>query len=112
MQTILLAALATLAFPADAAAAAPAELDVRCYRAMAVLARQDDPQARSLGFAAASYFLGRIDAAAPGFDVSGAEGAVADEERPALVAQCSAILTESGVNLRADALGDGVGNAI
>jgi len=106
MHTLLLAALAATVSPADAAAPAPAEIDVRCYRAMAVLARQDDPQARSLGMAAASYFLGRIDAAVPGYDVSLARGAVTASEQPGLVAQCSAILAESGVDLRAEVTGD------
>jgi len=111
MHTLLLAALAATASPAEAAPA-PADLDVRCYRAMATLARQDDPEARSLGMAAASYFLGRIDAAAPGYDVRGPAGAVAEGEQSALVAQCSAILTESGVNLRADASADSFEDAI
>ena len=35
---------------------------------MAQLAEDRDPRVRSLGRVAAQYFLGRIDAASPGFD--------------------------------------------
>lgn len=96
MNALLLAAL--LSAP-PAPPGEPAETDLRCYRAMAELARSDDPAARTLGLTAAQYFLGRIDSAAPGFDV-GRIAAVADVERAALVRRCAEALSESGFNLR------------
>lgn len=86
MHLMLLAALA---------AASPAESDLRCYRLMAELARADAPSARNLGIRAANWFLGRIDARAPGFDVSRL-AAIAETERPALLRQCMETLDRGG----------------
>ena len=92
MNALLLAA--TLA-SAPAQAAAPAEIDLGCYRLMADLARAEDPAVRMLGITAAHYFLGRIDSAAPGFDVAAARP-VAEAERPELLRRCTAALSASG----------------
>ena len=97
MNALLLAALLA-ASPAPVSA--PADTDLRCFRLMADLARADDPEVRALGLTAASFFLGRIDAARPGFDVRTA-GAPSDGERPALLRACSAALSASGFDLGA-----------
>ena len=97
MDALLLAALLA-AGPSPAAT--PDQVDLRCYRAMAELARAEDPAARSVGLAAANYFLGRIDAAAPGYDTSSAP-AVSAAERPALIRRCGEVLNANGFDPRA-----------
>jgi hypothetical protein len=67
---------------------------------MAELARSEAPQVRALGLGAAQYFLGRIDSASPGFEVSGI-AAVRESERPALVRSCAEALSAVGFDLRA-----------
>lgn len=84
-----------LILAAVAAAAAPSETDLRCYRLMAELAQAEQPAARALGLGAASWFLGRIDAAAPGYDVARLPG-VPRRERPALARRCAALLEAGG----------------
>ena len=97
MNTLLVAVLlASSGRPAGL----PAEDDVRCYRAMAELARAEDPPARMLGLAAAQYFLGRIDAAAPGYDMASV-APVAVGDRAGLIRRCSEALRASGFYLRA-----------
>ena len=96
MNALLLAAL--LATPAPVPA--PDETDVRCYRLMAELARAEDPAVRAVGMSAAHYFLGRIDAAAPGYDLAGS-AAPEQGERPALLERCTAALSENGYDPRA-----------
>ena len=95
-------ALILLALAAAAPQGAPAETDLRCYRLMAELARADDPSARALGFAAAGYFLGRIDAAEPGTDLSRI-AAIAETERPALLVRCTEALEAGGFDPRGGA---------
>ena len=90
MNAILLAAL--LASPQ---APAPDPADLRCYRLMADLARADAPAARALGLSAAHFFIGRIDAAAPGYDLARAP-AVPAGERAGLLARCTETLGASG----------------
>lgn len=80
--------------------ASPGETDLRCYRVMAELARSGEPAARNVGLAAAHYFLGRIDAAAPGYDLSSAP-AVDVAQRPALIRLCGDALNANGFDLRA-----------
>jgi len=80
--------------------AAPADSDLRCYRLMAELARAQEPAARTLGLAASQYFLGRIDAAAPGFDLTRVEP-VPDGERANLARTCAEVLNASGFDLPA-----------
>jgi hypothetical protein len=68
MESVLIAVvLAAAPTPAPVGDAVTA-LDQRCFSLMAELAEDRDPRIRSLGRVAAQYFLGRIDAAAPGFD--------------------------------------------
>jgi hypothetical protein len=99
MNALLLAMLLTGGTPSPA----PDETDLRCYRLMADLARAEDPQVRALGLTAASYFLGRIDAASPGYDLArvrpGAESA-AEDERRALIGRCADALGAGGLDLR------------
>jgi hypothetical protein len=97
MTALLAAALLAYAAPQ---AGAPAETDLRCYRLMAELARAQDPAARTLGLTAAQYFLGRIDAAAPGTDLSRI-APVSESERAPLMRRCGDALNEGGFDLRA-----------
>jgi hypothetical protein len=90
MNALLLAAL--LASPQ---APAPDPSDLRCYRLMADLARSGEPAARALGLGAAHFFIGRIDAAAPGYDL-GAAPAVPPAERAAALQRCTETLSASG----------------
>jgi hypothetical protein len=90
MNALLLAAL--LASPQ---APAPDPADLRCYRLMADLARSDAAGARALGLSAAHFFIGRIDAAAPGYDLARAP-AVPAGERTELLARCTEVLGASG----------------
>jgi hypothetical protein len=96
MNALLLAMLLTGGTPS---ATAPDETDLRCYRLMADLAQAEDPQVRALGLTAASYFLGRIDAASPGYDPAQVSQA-AEEERPALIGRCADALGAGGFDLR------------
>ena len=94
MNMLLLAAMLATPVPG----AAPDETDVRCYRLMAELARADDPEVRRIGLTAAQFFLGRIDAAAPGSEVGLA--AIDAAERPELIRRCGARLDASGFDPR------------
>jgi hypothetical protein len=94
MNALLLAAMLAAPVPG----AAPDETDVRCYRLMAELARAEDPEIRRVGLTAAQFFLGRIDAAAPGYEV-GAAG-IGEAERPELIRRCGAALDSSGFDPR------------
>ena len=94
MNALLLAALL-----AAAPAAGPDETDLGCYRLMAELTRASDPEVRTLGLAAAQYFLGRIDAAAPDYEVSPAP--VSEAARPDLLRRCGERLNANGFDLRA-----------
>jgi len=98
MTTFFAAAL--LAASAPAQAAAPAEPDLRCYRLMAELARVEDPAVRTLGITAAHYFLGRIDAASPGYDLARI-AAIAEAERAPLLRRCGEALNSGGFDLNA-----------
>jgi hypothetical protein len=102
MIILFLAALASPAAPGPVGTANTRELDLRCYQAMAMLAREESPRARALGIPAAAYFLGRIDRAGPGFDPAAADGMVPDADRAALISRCTTLLSESGLNLRGE----------
>ena len=105
MESVFIALFVVAAPPAVAAeggspAALPAAvLDVRCFQLMAELSDDSDPRIRSLGRVAAQYFLGRIDAAAPEFDVDATREAIPD--RTALVRQCSQVMQQGGHDFRA-----------
>jgi hypothetical protein len=92
MSLILFAALAASSPQPQAPAL---EADVRCYRLMADLAAADEPAARALGMSAAHFFIGRIDAAAPGYDLAAAP-AVPEAERAGLLRRCTEALGASG----------------
>ena len=101
MESVLIALLVSATSPAAPAdAGGPAPLDLRCFRLMADLADDQDPRIRSMGTVGAQYFLGRIDAAAPGFDVDQAlEGSVGD--RDGLLRECGEVLRAGGRDFRA-----------
>jgi hypothetical protein len=105
MESVLLAA-AMMAASTNAAPvnepAGGAMLDQRCYRLMADLAEDQDPRVQGLGRMAAQYFLGRIDAADPGFDPDGAldAPAPAGAERRQLLGQCGDAMQAGGRNFR------------
>jgi hypothetical protein len=104
MESVLLAALITVASPSAPAqepAAGPA-LEERCFRLMADLAENEDPRIRGLGRMAAQYFLGRIDAARPGFDPETAldGNAPAGAERERLLGQCGDAMAAGGRDFR------------
>jgi hypothetical protein len=99
MESVLIAAfLAAASNPAPVADAETA-LDQRCFSLMAQLAEDQDPRVRSLGRVAAQYFLGRIDAAAPGFDP---EDAAAPEsgDHEALLRRCGDAMQAGGRDFR------------
>jgi len=99
MESVLIAAMIAAApTPAPVADAATA-LDQRCFGLMAQLAEDDDPRVRSLGRVAAQYFLGRIDAASPGFDPAEAS-APAPGDRQALLRRCGDAMQAGGRDFR------------
>lgn len=69
---------------------------------MAELAADDDPQIQSAGMTGAQYFLGRIDARAPGFDPDAQDiDQIAERERAALLDRCSGLMGTGGRDFRA-----------
>ena len=98
MVSVLPVALLALSSAADANS-----LDLRCYRLMAELAREDDPRVRSAGMTGAHYFLGRLDAADPDFDPDAEAGdaPVPLVEREALVRRCGQAMGAGGRDFRA-----------
>jgi len=99
MESVLIAAMIAAApTPAPVADAATA-LDQRCFGLMAQLAEDDDPRVRSLGRVAAQYFLGRIDAASPGFDPAEAS-APAPGDHQALLRRCGDAMQAGGRDFR------------
>ena len=104
MVSVFMAALlASAPAPEAAASAAPAALDLRCYRLMAELAEDEDPRIRAAGLTGAQYFLGRIDVSAPDFDPaveSGGETA-AGAARGQLIDRCGALMGAGGRDFRA-----------
>lgn len=106
MESVLFAAsLIMAAAPTSAPASEPVSatvLDQRCLRLMADLAEDEDPRVRDLGRVAAQYFLGRIDAAQPGFDIEAAlaGSAPAGADREALLGQCGDAMQAGGRDFR------------
>jgi hypothetical protein len=106
MESVLLAAsiiaAASTSMPANEPAAGAA-LDQRCFALMADLAEDDDPRIRSLGRMAAQYFLGRLDAARPGFDPAAALDSDAPQghERQQLLGACGDAMETGGRDFRA-----------
>jgi len=95
MNALLLAAALASAPPQGGT---PDEVDVRCYRLMAELARAEDAEVRRVGLSAAQFFLGRVDAAAPGYEIGPAR--IEDSGRPELLRRCGAALDASGFDPR------------
>jgi hypothetical protein len=103
MESVLLAAsMIMAAAPTTEPAQAAAALDQRCFRLMGALARDEDPRIQSLGRTAAQYFLGRIDAAEPGFDPEAALAADAPSgaERDDLLGRCGDAMQAGGRDFR------------
>jgi len=105
MESVLLAASLMAAASTSAPATQPvtaAALDLRCFRLMADLAEDEDQRIRSLGQVAAQYFLGRIDAARPGFDPEAALAAEvpAGAEREQLLGACGDAMQAGGRDFR------------
>lgn len=92
-----------LAMLAATAPQTPAPADLGCYRLMSDLARTEDPAVRALGLSAAQFFIGRIDAAVPGYDLTAAP-AVPETERAEMLRRCTDMLGASGFDSRSDAL--------
>lgn len=80
--------------------APPSSQDIRCYRLMAALAEDEDPRIASAGLTGAQYFLGRIDAQAPGFETADDGAEMADRERDALIDRCGALMGAGGRDFR------------
>ena len=66
---------------------------------MAQLAEDQDPRVQSLGRVAAQYFLGRIDAASPGFDPANA-APPEPGDRTALLQRCGDAMQAGGRDFR------------
>ena len=77
-------------------------LDQRCFRLMADLAEDRDPRVQGLGRMAAQYFLGRIDAANPGFDPDNVLDAPVPSgaARQQLLGQCGDAMQAGGRDFR------------
>ena len=100
MESVLIAVMIAAApTPAPVADAATAQLDRNCFSLMAGLAEDDDPRVRSLGRVAAQYFLGRIDAASPGFDPAEA-AAIGAGDHEALLRRCGDAMQAGGRDFR------------
>ena len=99
MESVLIAALLAAANPHAPTEDAANALDQRCFGLMAQLAEDQDPRVQSLGRVAAQYFLGRIDAASPGFDPA-AVAAPEPGERTALLRRCGDAMQAGGRDFR------------
>ncbi len=105
MESVLLAAVLLAAAPTPTPVnepVSPAALNERCFRLMADLAEDEDPRIQSLGRVAAQYFLGRIDAARPGFDPAAALDGdpPAGAERERLLGACGDAMQAGGRDFR------------
>jgi hypothetical protein len=110
MESVLLAAsiyaaAATFApgnAPVEPPAPASAALDQSCFRLMADLSEDRDPRVQGLGRMAAQYFLGRLDAAVPGFDPDAALAGEAPQgaERSRLLVRCGDAMQAGGRDFR------------
>lgn len=100
MESLFLALLISAASSAaPAPSGGPAPLDLDCFRLMAELSEDSDPRIRGLGTVGAQYFLGRIDAAAPGFDFEQALARTIGD-RDLLLRQCGEVLQAGGRDFR------------
>jgi len=101
MESVLIAALLAASPIAGPGENAGPALDRQCFGLMAALAGDDDPRLASLGQVAAHYFLGRIDAAEPGFDPDGVGEAADGEARTRLLGACGEAMQSGGRDFRA-----------
>jgi hypothetical protein len=99
MESVLIAAVLAAAQPHAPIGDATNALDQRCFGLMAQLAEDQDPRVQSLGRVAAQYFLGRIDAASPGFDPENV-APPAPGDRPALLRRCGDAMQAGGRDFR------------
>ena len=101
MESVLIAALlAASPLAGQSENAAPA-LDRQCFGLMASLAGDEDPRVSALGRVAAQYFLGRIDAAEPGFDPDERRrGARTERARTRLLRSCGDAMQAGGRDFR------------
>ena len=100
MESVLIAALlAASPLAGQSENAAPA-LDRQCFGLMASLAGDEDPRVSALGRVAAQYFLGRIDAAEPGFDPDSVGEAPGGEARTRLLRSCGDAMQAGGRDFR------------
>ena len=99
MESVLIAAVLAAAAPHAPVGDAATALDQRCFSLMAQLAEDPDPRVQSLGRVAAQYFLGRIDAASPGFDPASAP-APEPGDRGALLRRCGDAMQAGGRDFR------------
>ena len=98
MESVLIAA-ALAAASTHAPVGDANALDQRCFSLMAQLAESGDPRVQSLGRVAAQYFLGRIDAAMPGFDPANA-APPAPGDHSALLRSCGDAMAAGGRDFR------------
>ena len=99
MESVLIAAVLAAAQTHAPVGDVATALDQRCFSLMAQLAEDQDPRVQSLGRVAAQYFLGRIDAASPGFDPA---SAVPPEpgDRTVLLRRCGDAMQAGGRDFR------------
>ena len=98
MESVLIAAMLAAAQTHAPVGDANA-LDQRCFSLMAQLAEDQDPRVQSLGRVAAQYFLGRIDAASPGFDPANA-APPEPGDHSALLRRCGDAMQAGGRDFR------------
>ena len=98
MESVLIAAVLAAA-QTHAPVGDVTALDQRCFSLMAQLAEDQDPRVQSLGRVAAQYFLGRIDAAAPGFDPANA-APPGPGDHSALLRRCGDAMQAGGRDFR------------
>jgi hypothetical protein len=99
MESVLIAAALAAAQTHAPVGDAATALDQRCFSLMAQLAEDQDPRVQSLGRVAAQYFLGRIDAASPGFDPGNA-APPEPGDHSALLRRCGNAMQAGGRNFR------------
>jgi hypothetical protein len=99
MESVLIAAALAAAQTHAPVGDAATALDQRCFSLMAQLAESGDQRVQSLGRVAAQYFLGRIDAAMPGFDPANA-APPGQGDHSALLRSCGDAMAAGGRDFR------------
>ena len=101
MESVFIAVLLAASPMAASGENAGAALDRQCFGLMASLAGDDDPRLSAAGRVAAQYFLGRIDAAAPGFAIDDLGPVPTGAGRERLLRQCGEEMQRAGHDFRA-----------